>query len=298
MTQPQMTTSENSPRPAPGQGAMLVISDAEFEKLRALIKERFGIHLTDQKRSLVVGRLQKLLRTEGFATFSAYYEHLVTDKSERGLSELINRISTNHTYFNREKGHFDFFAQTALPEIAARLRRENSRDLRIWCAGCSSGEEPYMLVMLMMEYFGREYAQWNAGILATDISEPVLATARAGVYTEERVQQLPEALRRKYFRSCGNAQARIDEAVRQEITFRRFNLMNLQFPFKKHFHIIFCRNVMIYFDQPTRETLVRRFHQITAPDGYLFIGHSETLGRNHDLYRYVMPAVFQKGVRS
>lgn len=296
MNQTQISTFDKAGGNSPA--ASLVIHDGEFEQLRALIKERFGIHLTDQKRSLVVGRLQKLLRNEGFATFSAYYEHLINDKSERGLSELINRISTNHTYFNREKAHFDFFAQTALPETAARLRRENSRDLRIWCAGCSSGEEPYMLVMLMKEYFGREYGQWDAGILATDISERVLAVARAGSYAQERVEQLPEALQRKYFRSTGNGQAQVDEAVRREVTFRRFNLMNDRFPFKKPFHIIFCRNVMIYFDQPTREALVRRFHQHTVSEGYLFIGHSETLGRSHDHYRYVMPAVFKKGARS
>ena len=125
----------------PAAGSSMTIGDEEFELLRRLIKSRFGINLTDQKRSLVVGRLQKLLRGEGFVNFKQYYESLVNDKSERGLSELINRISTNHTYFNREKAHFDFFQQTALPAVVEMMRRQNNRDLRIWCAGCSSGEE-------------------------------------------------------------------------------------------------------------------------------------------------------------
>ncbi|MDO3378087.1 CheR family methyltransferase [Geoalkalibacter halelectricus] len=276
-------------------GGLMSISDEEFELLRRLIKSRFGINLTDQKKSLVVGRLQKLLRSTGFASFHAYYEHLVNDKNEGALSELINRISTNHTYFNREKAHFDYFQQTALPAVVERLRQEGSRDLRIWCAGCSSGEEAYTLQMLMLEYFGGDYGRWDAGILATDISERVLSIAQAGIYPQERVMQLPEGLQRKYFRRLPDGSSQVVESVRNEVTLRRFNLMNERFPFKKPFHIIFCRNVMIYFDQPTRETLVGKFHQLTVPGGYLFIGHSETLGRNHSLYRYVMPAVFQKG---
>jgi chemotaxis protein methyltransferase CheR len=280
---------------APATGGAMTIGDEEFNLLRRLIKSRFGINLTDQKRSLVVGRLQKLLRGEGFVNFKQYYEYLVNDKSERGLSELINRISTNHTYFNREKAHFDFFQQTALPAVVEMMRRQNNRDLRIWCAGCSSGEEPYTLQMLMMEHFGSEYSKWDAGILATDISERVLSIARAGIYPQERVAQLPQPLQNKYFRKLPDGNCQVTEAVRKEIVYRRFNLMNEKFPFKKPFHMVFCRNVMIYFDQQTREGLVQRFNQFTVNGGYLFIGHSETLGRNHALYRYVMPAVFQKG---
>lgn len=276
-------------------GALMSISDEEFELLRRLIKSRFGINLTDQKKSLVVGRLQKLLRSTGFVTFKDYYEHLSGQPDEGALSELINRISTNHTYFNRESAHFEYFQKTALPSVVERLKSRNLRDLRIWCAGCSSGEEAFTLQMLMMEYFGNDYGRWEAGLLATDISERVLETARSGIYPQERVMQLPEPLQRKYFRRLPDGTSQVVEAVRREITFRRFNLMNERFPFKHSFHIIFCRNVMIYFDQPTREALVNKFNQLTVPGGYLFIGHSETLGRNHALYRYVMPAVFQKG---
>lgn len=273
--------------------AMMSISDREFESLRVLIYDRFGIHLTDQKKSLMVGRLQKLLRKKNFHNFEEYYNYLIGAGGQGALSELINLISTNYTYFNREKDHFDFFQKTALPTVSTSLKEQKRRDLRVWCAGCSTGEESYTLLMLMMEYFGHDYANWDAGILATDISERVLSIAKSGKYSSEKVGMLPGGLSDKYFVRCPDGEFQANEKLRRETTFRRFNLMN-DFPFKKPFQIIFCRNVMIYFDQPTREKLVRRFHQATEKGGFLFIGHSETLGRDHSLYRYVMPAVYQK----
>lgn len=274
---------------------MMAISDQEFRQLRDLIHQRFGINLTEQKRSLLVGRLQKLMRRLNLQTFASYYDYLSNDKTEGALSELVDLISTNHTYFNREKDHFDYFVQTALPKTIEKLRKEKRKDLRIWCAGCSSGEEPYTLLMLMMEYLGADYSSWDAGILATDISDRALTVARRGTYASERVMQLPEPLRRKYFAPAGHEEMTVIDKIKQEATFRRFNLMNTTFPFKKPFQMIFCRNVMIYFDQPTREALVSRYHQFTEPGGYLFIGHSETLGRSQTLYRYLKPALYQKG---
>ncbi len=277
------------------QSGMMAISDAEFSHLRDLIHKRFGINLTEQKRSLLVGRLQKLMRNLNLGNFSDYYDYLSHDKTEAALGELVDLISTNHTYFNREKDHFDFFSQTALPTVIEKLKREKRKDLRIWCAGCSTGEEPYTLLMLMMEYLGNDYSAWDAGILATDISDRALTSARRGVYATDRVLQLPETLRKKYFTPAGPNEMAVVDKVKREATFRRFNLMNTSFPFKKPFQMIFCRNVMIYFDQPTREALVNRYHQFTEPGGYLFIGHSETLGRSQTLYRYLKPALYQKG---
>ena len=274
---------------------MMAISDGEFAALRDLIHQRFGINLTEQKRSLLVGRLQKLMRTRGFLTFQQYIDFLTQDKSEQGLSELVDLISTNHTYFNREKDHFEYYFRHALPDVVAKLKKQNRRDLRVWCAGSSTGEEPYTLVMLMMEYLGADYRNWDAGILATDISDRALSVARSGVYAQERVEQLPPNLRKKYFTTSGDGQLRVRDEVKCEVTYRRFNLMNASFPFKKPFQIIFCRNVMIYFDQPTRDALVARFHHHTESGGYLFIGHSETLGRAQTLYRYLQPALYQKG---
>jgi chemotaxis protein methyltransferase CheR len=275
--------------------SMMAISDTEFVQLRDLIHRRFGINLTDQKRSLLVGRLQKLMRQLKLTTFSQYHDYLTEDKSEKGLCELVDLISTNHTYFNREKDHFDYFFETALPTIIEKQQRQNRKELRIWCAGCSTGEEPYTLLMLMMECLGKEYSSWDAGILATDISDRALSIAKHGVYACDRVSQLPEKLQQSYFTPAAAGEMAVCDKIKKEATFRRFNLMNTTFPFKKQFHMIFCRNVMIYFDQPTREALVGRYHQHTEPGGYLFIGHSETLGRSQSLYTYLKPALYQKG---
>jgi len=283
-----MTNSQQS-------SGMMAISDSEFKHIRDLIYKRFGINLTEQKRSLLVGRLQKLMRQLQLHSFADYFRYLENDKTEASLSELVDLISTNHTYFNREKEHFTYFSETALPAVIEKLKRENRKDLRIWCAGCSSGEEPYTLLMLMMEYLGNDYKSWDAGILATDISDKALTVARRGAYATDRVMQLPNPLRNKYFAPAGAGEMQVIDKVKNEVTFRRFNLMNTTFPFKKPFQMIFCRNVMIYFDQVTRDALVSRYHRHTEKDGYLFIGHSETLGRDQSIYRYIQPALYQKG---
>lgn len=272
----------------------LTISDQEFRLIRDLVYERFGINLTEQKRSLVVGRLQKLLRNEGFANFKEYYESLVADGSGAALDKLVNRISTNYTYFNREQAHFDFFRQEVLPPLVAAQRHGGEKDLRIWSAGCSSGEEPYYLAILMLEHLGGEYPAWRAGVLATDISDQALGKARQGIYDQDQIAKLPVTLRNKYFSRLDNGGWQVCEKLRREVTFRRFNLMNHRFCFKKNFQVIFCRNVMIYFDGATRQALVRRYHQCLEPGGYLFIGHSETLGREQGDFQYIMPAVYRR----
>ncbi|MBN1956810.1 MAG: protein-glutamate O-methyltransferase CheR [Desulfuromonadales bacterium] len=281
--------------PANNAATMMAISDQEFDALRSLIYTRFGINLTDEKRSLLVGRLQKMIRDNQLGSFQNYYDYLKSDSSGKAVSDLINLVSTNYTYFNREKDHFDYFQKTALPAVCERLKKQNRKDLRIWCAGCSTGEEPYTLLMLMHEHLGAQYSQWDAGILATDISERVLATAEQGIYAADKVASLPEALQRKYFKKLADGRLQVDEKIRREVTFRRFNLMNQTFPFKKPFQIIFCRNVMIYFDQQTRNALVQRFSNSMEPAGYFFIGHSETLGRDSEFFHYLLPAAYQKG---
>ena len=273
---------------------LMPISEEEFQALRKLVYDRFGINLTEQKRLLVVGRLQKVLKSRGFATFRDYYNFLVNDKSGKAIEELAARISTNHTFFYRESDHFEYFVNTVLPEAVQRHQRRNDLDLRIWCAGCSSGEEPYTLAMLLLEYFGAEYSRWKAGILATDISLKVLETAIKGVYNDERVKPLPENLKRKYLKHIGDDEWTVVDRIKSEITFRCLNLMNEKFPFRKQFDAIFCRNVMIYFDQPTRDGLVKRFDQCLAPGGILFIGHSESLRSVSCPLKYVMPAVYRK----
>lgn len=270
------------------------IGDPEFQAIRKLVYDNFGINLTEQKKSLVIGRLQKVLRERKFDNFQSYLSWLENDSSGEGLEELANRISTNHTFFWRENNHFEYFAQTIVPEAAARHRKSGG-NIRLWCAGCSSGEEPYTLIMLMMEALGDQYDSFKPLLLATDISQTALRTAQRAIYTPDRVDRMPAALRNKYFeRGPEPGTYKVVERVRSQVVFRRHNLMNTTFPFKKQFDAVFCRNVMIYFDKPTRDGLVSRFHRHTAPGGYLLIGHSETLGHESKQYGYVMPACYKK----
>ncbi|MDX1776618.1 MAG: protein-glutamate O-methyltransferase CheR [Desulfobulbales bacterium] len=273
---------------------MMTMSDREFQLLRDLVYTRLGINLTERKRSMLIGRLQKLLRTSGFKTFQEYYDHLVQASDTDAMTELVNRVTTNYSFFYRGKSHFDFFSQRAFPEILNTLRKRNSRDIRIWTAGCSTGEEPYMIIMLMMEYLGREYGLWDGGILATDISAKALRFAQEGIYPGDRAKELPSYFKKRYFTVMPDSQLAVKDVVKKEVLYRKFNLKTDSFPFKKPFQIIFCRNVMIYFDRQTRDELLQQFYKVTEPGGYLFIGHSETLGRDQDYYKYIMPAVYQK----
>lgn len=266
----------------------------EFKEISEMVYERFGINLTEAKRNLVNGRLLNAIRQKGCKNFSEYIEYIKSDKTGEALSEMINRISTNHTYFMRERAHFDYFKNVALPEAIACRKRKNDLDLRIWSAGCSSGEEAYTLAILLQETLKSERGNWSAGILATDISGKVLEAASNGVYPSERLEKLPPVLKNSYFEKKHKDAWQARPELKREVTFRRFNLMNKAFPFKRKFQIIFCRNVMIYFDNPTKKELVRRFYENTERGGYLFIGHSETLGRQECPYEYIMPAVYRK----
>jgi len=275
-------------------GSLLEISDREFNLLKNLIYSKFGINLGEQKRSLLVGRLNKIVRRLGLDNFKDYYNYLLNDTTGEALDTLINRISTNHTFFWRESDHFELFRDKVLPETIKKLKKDGRRDLRIWCPGCSSGEEPYMLAMLIAEHFGHELGRWEVGILATDISAKVLGCATQAVYSDENVSHLPALYRRNYLIKKPDDTWLVSDKIRRMIMFRRLNLMRDSYPFKRKFRLIFCRNVMIYFDRTTREALVGRFSRYMENGGYLFIGHSETLGRSNNYYRYVQPAVYQR----
>ncbi|RMF68904.1 MAG: protein-glutamate O-methyltransferase CheR [Calditrichaeota bacterium] len=274
--------------------APVPLRDHEYKLISGLVYRTFGIVLSEQKRSLIVGRLNRILRQNGHRSFKEYYDYVVADRSGRALSALVDRISTNHTYFYREKEHFDYLLEQVLPELSDRGRREQRKVLRIWCSACSSGEEPYTLAMLLCEFFGSDLHAWDTGILATDISTRMLAIAKEGIYSAENVARLPEQLRDKYFDAVEGGRWRVKKALKELVVFRRLNLIRNEYPFKGRFHIVFSRNVMIYFDESTRNRLVARYHRYMEPDGYLFVGHSESLGQNNRFYRYVRPAVYQK----
>lgn len=267
------------------------ITDKEFTQLAHYIRENYGIHLKEEKKTLVNGRLQHVLTQEGFSSFTEYFRHLISDKTGDAVTVLLNKITTNHTFFMREPDHFYYFRDKVLPWLASTVR---SKDLRIWCAACSTGEESYTLAMILQDYFGHNLAGWDTKILATDISEKCLEFARRGEYSDERMAPLSKAWKLQYFQRASADSAVVIPKIKNEVIYRRFNLMDALFPFKKKFHVIFCRNVMIYFDQETKVELVNRLCHQLEDGGYLFIGHSESISRDHSRFRYIMPAVYQK----
>jgi len=265
---------------------LIDITEQEFRRISELVYSRFGIHLTDKKKALVRGRLNSLIKELGFSSFSEYYNALISDKTGESLVPLIDRISTNHTYFFREKDHFDFLEKQILPEVP--------KDLRLWCAGCATGEEAYTLAMILMEEARRSGNYSLPAILATDISVAALNTASQGIYTSERIVQLPESYRNRYFKFLDKEQYQISGDLKRMILFKSLNLMDAGYPFKRKFHIVFCRNVMIYFDSPTKMELIKKIGKYMEEGGYLFIGHSESLGRDAPGFKYIRPAVYKR----
>ncbi|MBZ0263396.1 protein-glutamate O-methyltransferase CheR [bacterium] len=273
------------------------ITDNEFTQIREMIYSCFGINLTEQKRSLVEGRLAKVLRTRGYSSFEEYFSNLANDDSGAGLLELIDRISTNHTFFYREAEHFDYLQNRALPAIIERQAATGDRTIRIWSAGCSSGEESYLLAMLLREALGREFSKWEVAVLATDISISALEKAEKGIYNNLNVSKLPDFLLKKYFMKLKDDEYNVVPAIKQMVVHRKLNLVRPEYPFRKKFQVIFCRNVMIYFDQVTRKNLVDKFTMHLDSKGYLFVGHSETLGRDNKNLTYVKPALYQHEIQ-
>lgn len=270
---------------------MVDITEKEFRQLSEYIKNHFGIELKDEKQTLVTGRLHNVLAQKNINSFSDYYNYLISDKTGCAVIDLIDKITTNHTFFMRETDHFQYFKEKVLPQLSSSVRE---KDLRVWCAGCSSGEESYTLAMMIDEFFGVDKKWWDAKVLATDISSKVLDIANNGIYENERIVTLPSHWKLNYFKKLDNDKSVLVDKIKNEVIYRKFNLMEEVFPFKKKFHVIFCRNVMIYFDNKTKMDLVNKFYDLTEPGGYLFIGHSESLNREETKYKYIMPAVYRK----
>lgn len=270
---------------------MVTITDKEYKNLTEYIKENYGIYLKEEKRSLVTTRLNSVLTDKNFNSFTDYFNFIISDKTGNAVITLIDKITTNHTYFMREVSHFDYFRDNVLPILKNKVK---DKDLRVWCAACSSGEESYTLAMIMDDFFGKEKFLWDKKILATDISSKVLSIAQQGVYEYERIAPLPHYWRLNYFKKLNEEKYVITDDIKNEVIYRKFNLMEESFPFKRKFHVIFCRNVMIYFDNKTKIELVNKFYDMTEPGGYLFIGHSESLSKEETRYKYIMPAVYRK----
>jgi chemotaxis protein methyltransferase CheR len=270
---------------------MLNITDTEFNQLVNYIKANYGIKLCNEKKALAVGRLSNVLLQMNFKSFSEYYDYIISDTTGEAANILINRISTNHTFFMREKEHFIYFRDKVLPYLSKMIK---DKDIRVWSAGCSTGEEPSTIAMIIDEYFQEEKNWWDTKILATDISSRVLDIARKGKYSNENISVLPVTWKLNYFNKIDTENSVMTDKIRKDIIYRKFNLIEEVFPFKKKFHVIFCRNVMIYFDDQTKRNLTRKFYDMTEPGGYLFIGHSESINRDDTKYKYIMPAVYRK----
>jgi chemotaxis protein methyltransferase CheR len=269
------------------------ISKRNFDRLAAYIYDYSGIKMPPSKQTMLEGRLRRRLRATGHASFEAYCNFLF---SQGGLEKesifLIDAVTTNKTDFFREPNHFQFMTQRALPALV----KSGARRLRVWSSACSTGAEPYTIAMVLDDVFGdRNDIAWN--ILATDLSTEVLQTARRGIYPQEMVDPVPVDMRRRYVMSAiarDRREVRITPKLRSKVGFARLNLMDDAYPVGDPMQMIFCRNVMIYFDKPTQERVLTRLCDCLETGGYLFIGHSETISGFDLPLKTVANTVFQK----
>lgn len=259
------------------------LSPQGFARFCHYITQELGIKMSDAKRPLLQSRLQRRLRALGLHTLEEYQEHIFRSASgEEERVHFIDAITTNKTDFFREPAHFEYLTRTALPGLEATRRPatpETPWHLKLWCAGCSSGEEPYTLTMVLSE-FARSRPGFDFSLLATDISTRMLEHAQLGIYTEERVAPIPPTLRTRYLlrsKDPGRAQVRVVLDLRQRVSFRRLNFMDATYAVPERFEVIFFRNVLIYFDKPRQQDVVRKLCRHLIPGGYLFVGHSESL---------------------
>lgn len=265
------------------------LTTKEFEQFRELAYKTFGLDLKEGKEQLVSSRLVKLINGANFRSFKDYYDHVVADKTGESLLAMVDALTTNHTSFLREPAHLDFLRDELMPELARRDR------IRIWCAASSSGEEPYTLGFSVLESLPAG-SRIPVEIMASDISTRVLDVAKRAVYAAERLQGVPASLQSKYFlRGEGGSKGfyKVKPELRRLVEFRRINLVE-PYPEMEPYPVIFCRNVMIYFDKPTQERVVNRLAHYLEPGGYLFIGHSESLMGTNQPLEYVAPAVYRK----
>ena len=267
---------------------MLKLTDDDFLRLVDFIKTNYGINL-EKKRVLIEGRLTGIVSSSGFDSFTDYINYALSDSSGKETIRLVNKLTTNHTFFMREPDHFKFLESTVLPYIESSVK---DKDARIWCAASSTGQEPYTIAMTVDEYFGSRKAGWDTTILATDLDTDVLRTAKAGIYSKEMLDGLPDRWIDKYFRRIDSGNYQVIDRIRNEIVFKKFNLMD-PIVCKKPFDLISCRNVMIYFDTQTKNALVERFYDVTKKGGYLFIGHAENVSRD-TRYSYIKPAIYRR----
>ena len=265
-------------------------SDEDFEEIRSLVRKYCGISLAESKRALVYGRLSKRLRATGLRSFSEY-RSLLSRPDSGEFENFANALTTNLTSFYRESHHFDFFESTILPDILEN--RAASRRVRLWSAGCSTGEEPYSIAISVLERC-RHVAAWDVKILATDLDTNCLEVARRGRYTARQIEAVDPERRQRWFSDDGPGDAAlVSRDLRRLIAFKPLNLM-AEWPMHGPFDAIFCRNVVIYFDKSTQRGLFERFSELIEPGGYLIVGHSESLHGLTDRFELIERTIYRR----
>ncbi|MFW5451294.1 MAG: CheR family methyltransferase [Methylophagaceae bacterium] len=275
---------------AEGKDREFDFTNDSFNRIREFVTEHTGIVLSDGKKDMVYGRLSKRIRKGGFGSFDAFCDALdAGDKEQQDF--MINAITTNLTSFFRENHHFKYLSDTLIPE----LMKQKHKRIRIWSAGCSTGEEPYSIAMTLRESIPN-IDDWDIKILATDLDTNVVAHGKAGIYRKDRIDGLEEQRIKRWFRQGKGEQAdmvKVSPQLQQMITFKRLNLLH-QWPMKGQFDFMFCRNVVIYFDKDTQRVLFDRYADILAPQTHLFIGHSETLYKVSDRFDSLGKTIYRK----
>ncbi len=267
------------------------LNNKEFKRLQELAHRFSGIKMSEDKRDLLYNRLVKRVDSLSLSTFDQYCDHLEAHGDEEQI--FVNSITTNLTSFFREQHHFDMLAQSVFPDVLTK--NNDTRRLRIWSAGCSTGEEPYSIAMTVREHIP-DTAGYDVRILATDLDTEVLEKCRKGVYVEERIESLSPMQKKRFFqRGTGknSGTVRAKRELRDMITFKQLNLLE-EWPMSGPFDIIFCRNVVIYFDKDTQRRLFARYAQLMAPNGYLFIGHSESLFKVSEEFKLLGNTAYQR----
>ncbi len=270
-------------------------TERDFRHVRELLLEQAGINLSESKQDLVYGRLARILRRKGYRRFKDYLGALDIDRSEGDRSEFINALTTNVTSFFREPHQFERMADEVMPELLMRKKASGDGRIRVWSSACSTGPEPYSIAIVLNETI-RSFAEWNARILATDLDSNVLQTAEAGVYDDEVLKTVSRPRMNRFFeKGSGEHKGlyRAKPCLRDLIVFKQLNLME-DWPMRGPFDLIFCRNVVIYFDKPTQVRLFNRLGDKLADGGMLFIGHSESLTGMGDRFQYLGGNMYRK----